>query len=442
MSVKKPKKICLVSLGCSKNLVDSEVMLGILKEAGAELIVNEKEADVIIVNTCGFIGDAKEESIDAILRLAGFKKDGRCKKLIVTGCLSQRYKDELAKEMPEVDCFIGTGEYHRIGEAIKDDFRERVLVGLPTYIHDYTTPRILSTPGYCAYVKVAEGCSNHCSYCSIPAIRGEFRSRPLESVVKEAESLAAQGVKELNLIAQDTTSYGLDKGCGLTELLRKLIPIKGVEWIRLLYLYPGRITDELIKVMKNEEKVLSYVDLPLQHISPPVLKAMNRKYTRNGVEELINKLRDNIKDVTLRTSIIVGFPGETARDFNELLSFVNDVKFDRLGVFRYSREEGTPAYDLKKQVSEKLKTERMNVLMEAQREISLRKNELLIGKRLKVLVEGPAIEEGYPLKGRASSQAPDVDGNVYLTKGSSKPGDMIEVKVTGAEDYDIIAEKA
>lgn len=434
-----PRKICLVSLGCPKNLVDSELMLGILKEAGAELVVKEEEADVLIVNTCGFIGDAKEESIDAILALAEFKKTGRCSRLIVTGCLSQRYKDDLAKSMPEVDCFIGTGEFHRIAEAIKEDFRERVLVGLPTFIHDYTTPRIISTPGYSAYVKVAEGCSNHCSYCSIPSIRGEFRSRSEDSVVKEAESLAAQGIKEINLIAQDTTSFGKDRNASLESLLKRLVKVKGIEWIRLLYLYPGRITDGLISIMKNEEKVLSYIDLPLQHISPPVLKAMNRQYTRASVEKLIEKLRSELDDVTLRTSLIVGFPGEKAKDFEEMLSFVESARFDRLGVFMYSREEGTPAYSMKGQVPRKTKAGRMDALMAAQREISLESNRALIGKPVKVLVEGRA---EYGLKGRAASQAPDVDGAVYVKGMDAEAGDIIEVCVTDAGDYDLFAEKS
>lgn len=432
-------KICLVSLGCAKNLVDSELMLGILKEAGSELVAKEDEADVLIVNTCGFIGDAKEESIDAILALAEYKKTGRCRRLIVTGCLSQRYKDDLSKSLPEVDCFIGTGEFHRIAEAIREDFRERVLVGLPTFIHDYTTPRVVSTPGYSAYVKVAEGCSNHCSYCSIPAIRGEFRSRSEESVVREAEQLAAQGIREINLIAQDTTSFGRDRDTSLEKLLMRLVKVDGVDWIRLLYLYPGRITDGLVSIMKNEEKVLPYIDLPLQHISPPVLKAMNRQYTRAGVEKLIEKLRGRLSDVTLRTSLIVGFPGETARDFEELLSFVESVRFDRLGVFMYSREEGTPAYSMKGQVARKTKAGRQEALLSAQREISLEKGRALVGRRMEVLVEGTG---EYGLKGRAASQAPDVDGFTYVRGAEAASGDIVEAVVTDAGDYDLFAVKA
>ena len=431
----------MVSLGCPKNLVDSEVMLGILKGAGLELTADEAQADILVVNTCGFIGDAKEESIDMILSLAEHKKTGRCRKLIVAGCLSQRYKDDLSISLPEVDCFIGTGEYHRIAEVVEDGFLERVLVGLPTYIHDYTTPRIISTPGFYAYVKVAEGCSNHCSYCSIPSIRGAFRSRPIDSVVKEAESLASQGIKEINLIAQDTTSFGKDRGEGLEPLLKKLIPVKGIEWIRLLYLYPGRITDEVITIMKNEEKVLPYIDLPLQHISPPVLKAMNRQYTRIGVEALIEKLRSRLPDVTLRTSMIVGFPGEKESDFKELLDFVESVKFDRLGVFTYSREEGTPAWSMKGQVQKKIKSGRMDALMSAQREISLEKNRALVGSAVSVMVEGANEDgDGFGLKGRAASQAPDVDGAVYLKGRHVEPGKIVSAIVTGAGDYDLYVE--
>ncbi|OGP19616.1 MAG: ribosomal protein S12 methylthiotransferase RimO [Deltaproteobacteria bacterium GWA2_55_10] len=438
---KSAKKLCMVSLGCPKNLVDSEVMLGILKGAGLELTADEAQADILVVNTCGFIGDAKEESIDMILSLAEHKKTGRCRKLIVAGCLSQRYKDDLSISLPEVDCFIGTGEYHRIAEVVEDGFRERVLVGLPTYIHDYTTPRIISTPGFYAYVKVAEGCSNHCSYCSIPSIRGAFRSRPIDSVVKEAESLASQGIKEINLIAQDTTSFGKDRGEGLEPLLKKLIPVKGIEWIRLLYLYPGRITDEVITIMKNEEKVLPYIDLPLQHISPPVLKAMNRQYTRIGVEALMEKLRSRLPDVTLRTSMIVGFPGEKESDFKELLDFVESVKFDRLGVFTYSREEGTPAWSMKGQVPKKIKSGRMDALMSAQREISLEKNRALVGSAVSVMVEGANEDgDGFGLKGRAASQAPDVDGAVYLKGRHVEPGKIVSAIVTGAGDYDLYAE--
>lgn len=433
------KKVCLVSLGCPKNLVDSEVMLGILTGAGAELTSDRSEADVIIVNTCGFIGDAKEESIAEILDLADYKVEGRgrCRRLVVAGCLSQRYKDELATELPEVDCFVGTGEYSRIADVIEDGFSERVVVGVPTYVHDHDTPRILSTPAHYAYVKVAEGCSNHCTYCSIPGIRGEFRSRPIDSVVAEVETLAAQGVVEVNLIAQDTTSYGADRGSDLAALVRRLVPVPGIEWIRLLYLYPGRISGDVVSLMKDEEKVLPYVDLPLQHISPRVLKAMNRRYTRSEVEDLVGMLREEVQGVTIRTSLIAGFPGETERDFSELLDFVKKTRFDRLGVFRYSREEGTPAYDLGRQVPDTLKAERADAVMDVQRLISLEKNEALVGRTIDVLIEE---EDGAGLVGRAASQAPEVDGVVYVEGSDAGPGEITEVLITGASDYDLSGE--
>ena len=433
-------RVCLTSLGCPKNLVDSEVMLGILEGSGFEITSDEARAEVLVVNTCGFVGDAKEESIAEILRLADYKKTGACRRLVVTGCLSQRYARELAGEMPEVDCFVGTGEYARIAEAAGGGFGGRVLVGAPTYIHDHDTPRILSTPGFYAYVKVAEGCSNHCSYCSIPAIRGEFRSRPVESVVREAASLAARGVREINLVAQDTTSYGADRGAAerLPELLNRLVDVEGIEWIRLLYLYPGRLTDKLIDIIAGEEKVLGYVDLPLQHVSGPVLRAMNRRYDRAVVAEEIERLRERVPGVVLRTSLIVGFPGESESDFAELMDFIVRTRFDRLGVFRYSREESTGAYDMEGQVPERVKTERMNAVMEAQRVISLEKNGSLVGTELPVLVEGPADDEGFPLKGRAWSQAPEVDGCVYINGSSARPGRIIKVRVTEAWDYDLV----
>src|SRR3989304_9349778 len=308
-----PEKISLTSLGCPKNLVDSEVMLGILKENQFELVTKEEDADILIVNSCGFTNDAKEESINAILRLAQYKETGRCRLLIVAGCLVQRYKDELAKELPEVDFFIGTGEYPRIAEIIKSGSDKRVIAGIPKYVHDYNTPRILATPRYSAYVKIAEGCSNYCSYCTIPSIRGEFRSRPLDSVIKEIENLAAQGVKEINLIAQDSTSYGMDIGnsIGLEALLKKAVETNGIEWIRLLYLYPSRITKGLIRLIRDEEKICKYIDMPIQHINNRVLKTMHRNLTREQIENTITTPRQEIPDVALRTSVITGFPGET-----------------------------------------------------------------------------------------------------------------------------------
>src|SRR3989338_6058479 len=440
-----PEKICLTSLGCSKNLVDSEVMLGILKQNQFERVASEEDAEILIVNTCGFIGDAKEESINTILRLAQYKEAGTCRLLIVTGCLTQRYKHELAKELPEVDFFIGTGEYSKIADIIKHGSNKRVIAGIPEYVHDYDTPRILATPRYSAYVKIAEGCSNYCSYCAIPSIRGEFRSRPLNSVIKEIENLAAQGVKEVNLIAQDSTSYGMDIGnsIGLEALLKKAVETNGIEWIRLLYLYPSRITKGLIRLIRDEEKICKYIDMPIQHINNRVLKTMHRNLTREQIENTIKFLRQEIPDVALRTSVITGFPGEIEDEFEELLNFVKEGRFDRLGVFRYSREEGTPAYSMKGQVSEVVKKSRFRRLMKAQAKVSMKKNRFLVGRTLKVLVEGLSDETEFLLTGRSMQQAPDnIDGITYINKGTASPGDIVQVTVTDAGEYDLVGEIA
>ncbi|MBI5682964.1 MAG: 30S ribosomal protein S12 methylthiotransferase RimO [Deltaproteobacteria bacterium] len=436
----KNRSVCLVSLGCPKNLVDSEVMLGILKEDGYHLVSDEDDADILIVNTCGFISDAKKESVDEILRLAEYKKTGRCRLLIVTGCLTQRYKDELADELPEVDYFIGTGEYFRIADIIKNG-AERIIVDKPVYIHDYNTPRILATPRYSAYIKIAEGCSNDCSYCTIPGIRGKFRSRGITSIVKEVENLALQGVKEINLIAQDTTSFGMDRDSKtIEELLRRLVKIEGIEWLRLLYLYPSKITDSLIKLIRDEKKMCKYFDIPIQHISKKILNAMNRTTTRDGITKLIQKIRDKIPDAIIRTSMIVGFPGETEDDFNELMDFVKGIKFDRLGVFKYSKEEGTPAYKMKNQVSDWVKEKRLRKIMHVQKKISLEHNKGIIGSVVRVLVEGVSDETDLLLKGRAVSQAPDIDGITYITSGTANAGDIVSVEITEAGEYDMAGE--
>jgi len=438
-----PEKICLTSLGCSKNLVDSEVMLGILKQNQFELVASEEDAEILIVNTCGFIGDAKEESINTILRLAQYKEAGTCRLLIVTGCLTQRYKHELAKELPEVDFFIGTGEYSKIADIIKHGSNKRVIAGIPEYVHDYDTPRILATPRYSAYVKIAEGCSNYCSYCAIPSIRGEFRSRPLNSVIKEIENLAAQGVKEVNLIAQDSTSYGMDRhdSTGLETLLKKTVEVSGIEWVRLLYLYPGRITKNLIRLMRDEEKICKYIDMPIQHINNRINKAMNRDITRAQIEDTIKLIREEIPNAALRTSLIVGFPGETEEEFEELLDFVKDTRFDRLGAFTYSKEEGTPAFKMTGQIAENVKKIRLRKIMKAQAKISGEKNRILLGTTQKVLVEGVSEETEFLLKGRSMQQAPDnIDGITYINKGSASPGDIVPVLITDAGEYDIVGE--
>ncbi len=441
----RPEKICLTSLGCPKNLVDSEVMLGILKQDNFELIASEKDADILIVNTCGFIGDAKKESIETILRLAQYKETGKCRLLIVAGCLTQRYKDELARELPEVDFFIGTGEYPKIAEIIRNGSREKVIAGIPQYVHDYDTPRILATPKYSAYIKIAEGCSNHCSYCTIPAIRGEFRSRPLNSVIKEIENLASQGVKEINLIAQDTTSYGVDRhnGTGLENLLKKAVNIEGIEWVRLLYLYPNRITKNLIRLMRDEEKICKYIDMPIQHISSRILKAMNRNISRLRIEDTIAMIRQELPGAALRTSLIVGFPSETDEEFEELLNFVKKTQFDRLGAFKYSQEEDTPAYRMKGQIPESVKKERLKKIMKAQAKIAKEKNRSLMGSMQRVLVEGLSEETEFLLKGRTTTQAPDnIDGITYINKGTASPGDIVDVLITDVGNYDMVGEIA
>ncbi len=449
MQIKKQtKKICLTSLGCSKNLVDSEIMLGILDDKGYELITSRSDADVLIVNTCAFIGDAREESVEAILDLAEHKKTGRCKSLIVTGCLSQRYSDELLKELPEVDYFVGTGEYPRIAEILDSSPEEKVFVNTPTYVHDSTTPRRISTPSHYAYVKLAEGCSNHCTYCAIPAIRGEFRSRPARAVLDEIKNLADAGVKEINLIAQDTTSYGTDlNDTDIADILKQIADpdvSRGIEWIRLLYLYPARVSDELIKTIRDEPKICPYLDLPIQHISDRVLGAMNRRYSKQDVTTFIEKARAEIVGVVLRTSLITGFPGETEEEFEELLGFIKDVQFDRLGAFKYSQEQDTPASLLKPQISDDIKENRLARIMNAQEDISLERNMQLVGKTLDVLIEGHSDdgEGGNTYVGRTQGQAPDVDGVTYVvtTSADLNPGDIIKTTITHATEHDLIGE--
>jgi len=445
LDINKKQKVSMVSLGCPKNLVDAEVMLGVLSKQDYEITTDEREADIIIVNTCAFIKEAKQESIDAILDLAERKQDGRCQTLIVSGCLPQRYQEELAQELPEVDIFIGTGDYPRIAEILaekagsEDQLR---YIGDPDYIYDESLPRLNSSPGWYSYLKIGEGCSNCCSYCIIPQLRGAYRSRPLEALVAEAEELAARGVKELNVISQDITRYGSDMhdGTTLETLLRRLVRIDGIKWVRLLYAYPDGITDSLIELIRDEPKICKYLDIPIQHISDPVLKQMKRRSSEQQIRTLIEKLRSEIPDIALRTSLIVGFPGETMEDFNKLTHFVEQAQFDRLGVFCYSREEGTPASEMPDQVSERIKRERHRKLMKAQARVSFRRNRLLIGKQEQVIVEGYSEETELLLKGRSSRQAPDIDGQVYITAGNANVGDIVYLKVTDSSDYDLIGE--
>ncbi|WP_306536447.1 30S ribosomal protein S12 methylthiotransferase RimO [Geobacter sp.] len=439
------EKVSMVSLGCPKNLVDAEVMLGCLAKDQYEITTDEHAADIIIVNTCSFIGDAKKESIDTILDLADRKHDGRCRLLVVTGCLPQRYQEELAAELPEVDIFVGTADYPRIAEIIaaKRGVAEQLrYISDPNYIFDESLPRLKSSPAYTAYLKIAEGCSNCCSYCVIPSLRGALRSRPLDNLLMEARTLVSNGTKEINLIAQDITAWGRDlPGTPtLEELIRELAKIAGLRWIRLLYAYPDGITDGLIEIIKTEPKVCKYLDIPIQHISDPVLKRMNRRSTEPQIRELIAKMRSEIPEIALRTSLIVGFPGETDDDFRTLLTYVEETQFDRLGVFCYSREEGTPAAEMDDQVSERVKRDRYKKLMKVQARLSFKRNRRLIDTEEEVIVEGYSDETDLLLKGRSSRQAPDIDGQVYITAGTANVGDIVRLRITDSSDYDLIGE--
>jgi ribosomal protein S12 methylthiotransferase len=443
--IKVREKVSMVSLGCPKNLVDAEVMLGFLDRSGYEVTTDEKEADIIIVNTCSFIKEAKQESIDAILDLADRKHDGRCNLLVVTGCLPQRYQEELCRELPEVDIFVGTGDYPRIAEIIAEKRKTGVqlrYIGNPYFIYDENFPRLKSTPLYSAYLKIAEGCSNCCSYCLIPSLRGAYRSRPMEKLLQEARELVAGGVKELNLVAQDITQYGRDlpENTSLEVLLQELAKIEGLCWIRLLYAYPDGITDGLIRLIKTEEKICKYLDIPLQHISDPILTGMKRRGGENDIRGLLTKLRTEMPDIALRTSLIVGFPGESENDFNKLLHFVEETQFDRLGVFCYSREDGTSAAEMPDQISERVKKERYKKIMKVQARVSFKRNRCLIGSLEQVIVEGYSDETDLLLKGRSSRQAPDIDGQVYITAGNAMVGDIVTLRITDSSDYDLIGE--
>ena len=438
-------KVSLVSLGCPKNLVDAEVMLGHLPANRFEITTDEAQADIIVVNTCSFIQDAKEESVETILEVADHKKTGNCKLLVVSGCLPQRYRDELAKDLPEVDLFVGTGDAPRIVELISAALKSETplqAIGLPDYLYDHTTPRVQSSPFYSTYVKIADGCGNHCSYCIIPQLRGNLRSRSIASVVAEVERLVGQGVKEVNLIAQDITAYGQDRedGARIEPLLRELVKIDGLRWLRLLYAYPDGISDELIELIASEEKICNYLDVPLQHIDDQVLSMMNRRVDEATIRALLARLRSRIPDLTLRTSFIVGFPGETEEQFAKLLAFVNEGHFERVGVFRYSREEGTAAAQLPGQIQERSKKSRLQKLMKAQSRVSFRKNRALIGNNEAVLVEGFSEETELLLRGRSIRQAPDVDGLVYITAGQAQVGDIVELRITDSSEYDLIGE--
>lgn len=437
-------KVGMISLGCPKNQVDAEHMLAMMDAEGWEIVDYVDGCDVVIVNTCGFIDDAKKEAIENILDMVELKKEGVISKIIVTGCLAQRYKEEIVKEIPEVDAVLGIGAN---GDIIKTV--EEVMSGVDTiekYPPQCELPlegqRILTTPQYWAYLKIGEGCSNRCTYCTIPSIRGNMRSRSMENVIDEAKQLAELGVKELILIAQDTTSYGLDLygELKLPELLNKLCKIDSIEWIRLLYCYPDRITDELIETMKNQEKIVNYIDLPLQHADDKILKAMNRRGDQALIRSVISKLRAEIPDVVIRTTFIVGFPGEGEEEFETLAEFVNEIEFDRLGVFTFSPQEGTPAYDMDDQVEDDVKTRRGEVIMQDQYSIMEEKNNEKIGKTYKVVVED---YDGYSdsYTGRTYMDAPEIDGLVKFTSHKDLDiGDFVDVEIFDIEDYDLIGE--
>ena len=438
-------KAGFVSLGCAKNLIDTEVMLGIMQENGIELTANPADADILVVNTCAFILSAKEEAITTILNLAEYK-NGKCRALIVAGCLGQLYKKELLDEMPEVDAIIGTGAWNRIMEAIEEVLsgRKAVFIGEKSIIYNAKSPRIRTTPDYTAYVKIAEGCNNRCSFCSIPLIRGRQISRPIEDIRAEVENLAAQGVKEINLIAQDTTAYGVDLygKPQLVELLRELVKVEKIHWIRILYAYPRRFTDELIDLIAAEPKICNYVDLPLQHASNKILKLMNRPDNRESIEILLKKVRERIPNVVIRSTFIVGFPGETEEDFLELKEFLEAQRLDKVGIFTYSREENTAAYDLPEQISEEVMQERYHELMSIQSLISQEINESLEGQELEVLIENRDEEVPEVVAGRSYRDAPEVDGIIYIENdGRSKAGDIVRVKVLAGFVYDIAAER-
>lgn len=435
-------KILFISLGCDKNLVDTEVMLGLLASRGYEMTDDETEAEIIIINTCCFIHDAKEESIQNILDMAEYKQKGKLKALIVTGCLAQRYRQEILDEIPEVDAVLGTTAYDQILESVdtalagNPEVRLADLQSLPAV----ETKRLVTTGGHYAYLKIAEGCDKHCTYCIIPRIRGSFRSVPMERLLKEAEELAGQGVKELILVAQETTLYGKDiyGEKRLPELLRKLCGIQGLRWIRILYCYPEEITDELIRVMKEETKICHYLDLPIQHANDRILKRMGRRTSKRELTEIIEKLRREIPDICLRTTLITGFPGETEAEHEELMDFVDQTEFDRLGVFTYSPEEDTPAAELPDQIEEGVKKERQAELMELQQEIAFANAEDMIGREVLVMIEGKVADENAYV-GRTYRDAPGVDGMIFVETGELLlSGDFARVKVTGALEYDLI----
>ncbi|NWF93458.1 MAG: 30S ribosomal protein S12 methylthiotransferase RimO [Syntrophaceae bacterium] len=435
------ERVCLVSLGCPKNLVDSEVILGLVSREGYLLTTHPSEAEIIIVNTCAFIEDATKEAIETILSLTSYKKRGSCRLLVVSGCLPQRYGKILEKELPEVDLFVGTGDFQRLPQILKGKGKKTFL-SKPSFLYDEKTPRLLSTPPSSAYLKIAEGCSNRCTFCTVPKIRGPYRSRKIRSILEEASRLAEQGVEELVLVAQDTTVYGKDlrDGTSLEKLLRGLLRVEGLRWIRLLYAYPRMdyFTDGLLELMAREKRICPYLDLPVQHIDNEILKRMGRRAKGEEIRSLLQRIRTFIPAISLRSSVIVGFPGEGEGQFKALLDFVEESRFDHLGAFKYSPEEGTPASRLRDPIPEAVKEERLRTLMKVQRKISFEKYRQMVGKKMEVLVEGPN-DSGGLLRGRIQTQAPEIDGCVFL-RGRARPGDWVEARITEALPYDLVGE--
>ena len=444
------KKVGMVSLGCPKNLVDSEVMMGLLARQGYEMTTDSQSADVLVVNTCGFIDSARQESVDTILEMAQLKETGNLKRLVVAGCLVERYREELQREIPEIDALIGVNQLKEI-ETVVEPFGRRSLpvysegATVPElYLYDETTPRLRATAPYTAYVKIAEGCDHTCAFCIIPKLRGVFRSRSPESIIREVEMLAAQGVKEFVLISQDTTTYGSDLALkdGLARLVASIADVKGVEWVRFLYCYPTAITDELLRVMAERPNVCKYFDIPLQHASRRVLQLMKRGGTRASYERLIERIRERVPGVAVRTTFIVGFPGEREEDFEELVDFVRAVEFDRVGVFTYSDEENSAAVELDEKVDERVARKRERRLMKEQARISRRKNRKLVGRRVKVLLEGKSKESDLLLEGRMETQAPEIDGSILINDAPEgadvRPGEFVTVEITEAHEHDLI----
>lgn len=441
----KDKNVYFISLGCPKNLVDSQVMLGLLKSDEYGVVQTPDEADVIVVNTCSFIESSKVESIDTILEMAEYKDNGKCQALVVAGCLPQRYKTQLLKEMPEVDLFIGTGEYQNIAKLVdwarKGELPERAYVNKPAFIHTEAHPRLQTGEFFSAYLKISEGCNRRCSFCIIPTLRGNTRSRTVDSLVAEATQLASQGVKELNLVAQDLTEYGMEfryQQMTLEKLLPALAKIEGIEWIRLFYAYPDQFSDELIDIMANEPKIVKYLDMPIQHTNDRILKAMNRKFTRKEIFDFIAKLRAKMPEIVIRSSVIAGFPSESEEEFQGLLKDLEELKFDHLGAFAYSKEEGTKAGTMTEQVPMRTRVRRQRDVRKLHEQFSILRNKKMLGRELTVLVEGESDETDLLLKGRHFGQAPEIDGQVLINDGSAKPGDLVRVQITEVLPYDLV----